>query len=196
MQAGTITQSTDKKSVRGFAVILHEHDFRELICLHRAIRRLDYTAYLNILWRRMVLAKQAGQRVLVGPFLIDQHVSYADRIGALPFSPFAMRAFDAFVAQTSPHTREWRGESIDRVMANLRAAESMVPIGRAPPSRGKHPLGRRKRRSLAASGVFDVRVRPRARDAARESAGPGRQPGTRRHGARADLPSPLCRLRV
>jgi hypothetical protein len=134
MQAGAITQSTDKKSVRGFAVLLHEHDFRELVSLHRAMRRLDYTAYLDVLWRRMALARQAGRRVLVGPFLIDQHISYADRIGALPFSPFAMRAFDGFVAQTSAHTREWRGEPIDRVMAGLRAAESMIAIGRAPPS--------------------------------------------------------------
>ena len=140
MQAGTITQSTDKKSVRGFAIILHEHDFRELIFLQRAMRHLDYIEYLSILWRRMALVRQAGQRVLVSPFLIDQHISYADGIGALPFSPFAMRAFDAFVTRTSPQTREWRGEPAAHFIANLRAAESMTATGRAPPLSSKRPL--------------------------------------------------------
>ena len=130
-------QSRNRKPVRGFAVVVHEHDFRELTLSHRVARHLDYAAYLDALWRRMALARQAGLRVLVGPFLIDQHISYADGIGALPFSTRALRAFDAFVAQTSPHAREWRGEAIDRFMANLRAAESTTALSRAPPATGR-----------------------------------------------------------
>ena len=133
MQPDTIARSGTRKSARGFAVVLHEADFRELIFLCRAMQSLDYLAYLAGLWRRMSLLRQEGLRVLVGPFLIDQHISYADRVGAPPFSPVALRAFDCFVTQTCPHTREWRGEPIDRFISNLRAAEGTDAASRAPP---------------------------------------------------------------
>jgi len=129
-----ITRPTDRKSVRGFAVILHECDFRELILLQRTAGLLDYKGYLETLWRRMTLLRQAGLRVLVGPFLIDQHISFADRIGAAPFSPLAMRAFDAFVTRTCPHTREWCGEPMSRFVVDLRTAASATASGRAPPA--------------------------------------------------------------
>ncbi len=133
MQPDTIAHSGTRKSARGFAVVLHEADFRELIFLCRAMQSLDYLAYLASLWRRMSLLRQEGLRVLVGPFLIDQHISYSDRVGAPPFSPVALRAFDCFVTQTCPHTREWRGEPIDRFISNLRAAEGTDAASRAPP---------------------------------------------------------------
>lgn len=133
MQPDMTAHAGTRKSARGFAVVLHEADFRELIFLCRALRGLDYLAYLAGLWRRMTLLRQEGLRVLAGPFLIDQHISYADRIGAPPFSPVALRAFDSFVTRTCPHTREWRGEPIDRFISNLRAAEGTTAPSRAPP---------------------------------------------------------------
>src|SRR5947209_11514255 len=121
MQLDTLARSDARKSVRGFAVVLHEADFHELIFFCRSLQRLDYLAYLAIAWRRMTLVRQAGWQVLVSPFLIDQHISYADRIGVPPFSPLALRAFDSFITQTCPHAREWRGEPIERFISDLRA---------------------------------------------------------------------------
>lgn len=141
MRLGTTTQSDTRRSTRGFAVILNESDFRELELFHSAVQRLDYLTYLARLWRRILLVGQAGHRVLVAPFLIDQHISYADRIGAPPFSALALRAFDTFVTQTCPNTREWLGEPIDSVIANLRVADGMTAVSRAP--------GRTRRASAA-----------------------------------------------
>ena len=144
MRLGTTTQSDTRRSTRGFAVILNESDFRELELFHSAVQRLDYLTYLARLWRRILLVGQAGHRVLVAPFLIDQHISYADRIGAPPFSALALRAFDTFVTQTCPNTREWLGEPIDSVIANLRVADGMTAVSRAPPAAlAAHPLPRR-----------------------------------------------------
>lgn len=137
MQVDTLARSGARKYARGFAVVLHEADFRELIFFYRAVQHLDYAAYLAILWQRIALVRQAGSRVLVGPFRIDQHISYADRIGAPPFSPLALRAFDSFVTQTCPETREWRGEPMDRFISGLRAVEGTAAVGRAPPSCGE-----------------------------------------------------------
>lgn len=149
MQSSGLTQTGTKTSARGFAVIVNECDFLDLILLHRALRRLDYRAYLADLWRRMAVARQLGRRVLIGPFLIDQHVSFADRIGAPPFGTLALRAFDDFVVQTSAHTREWRGEPMDRVISRLRAAEDLTGTsGRSPPGDAPTALAVRCHRGL------------------------------------------------
>lgn len=142
MQLGTTARSDTRKPVRGFAVLLHETDFRELILFCQSMQRLDYRAYLALLWRRMTLIRQAGLRVLGSPFLIDQHISYADRIGTPPFSPLALRAFDSFVTRTCPEAREWRGEPIEHFISALRAAEGTIGLGRAPPGLRQAPKAR------------------------------------------------------
>jgi hypothetical protein len=139
MRPDTLTRSNARYSARGLAVILHEVDFREFISYCRALPDLGYAAYLASFQRRMALIRETGLRVLVGPFLIDQHISYADRIGAPPFSALALRAFGSFVTQTSPHTREWRGEPVDRFIASLRAAEGPTNLSRAPPCCDERP---------------------------------------------------------
>lgn len=147
---------------RGFAVILHESDFLDAALFRSALRRLSYRAYLVDVWRRMALVRRAGIRVLIGPFLIDQHVSFADRIGLAPFGTLALRRFDDFVTRTCPHTRAWLGEPPQVVLSDLRAdvaaisgparARTKPPVppdlrrevrrpGPAPPARWHSPQG-------------------------------------------------------
>lgn len=144
MQTGRFTQpgafAPDRKApARGFAVILHESDFLD-VRFRSALHRLDYHAYLIGLWQRMALARRAGMRVLIGPFLIDQHISFADRLDLAPFGTLALRKFDDFVTRTCPHTRDWRGEPPDFALPDLRAAVTAATAsGRAPPRRRPRP---------------------------------------------------------
>lgn len=145
MKAGASAQPQARLSARGFAVLLREADFLEAIQFCSATLQLNYRAYLDVLWRRIVLAAQSGHRVLVGPFLIDQHISYADRLGTPAFGAQALRAFDNYVIRTCPDTREWRGEPMDALVALLRSADSATTIGRAPPDHGRRARpGRRQ----------------------------------------------------
>ena len=179
MRTSGMEPSGRETAARGFAVVLSELDFLDSILFRGAIHHLDYRAYLASLWQRMALARQAGMRVVVAPFLLDQHISYADRISAQPFSPVALRAFDDFAARTCPYAREWRGEAIDLVISKLRTAEDAVAdFGRAPPP-------------IYANGSVTVR-RP-GPDARRGAAWRGSRREIRTRGGRADLPSPQCR---
>jgi hypothetical protein len=108
--------------VRGFAVILHESDYLDLIARHSALNQGDYSTYLADLYCRMRSAKQAGKQVLVGPFLTDQYESYAEAIGEQAATAQALRAYDDFVARVGPYTQPWTGEPINRVVAKLREA--------------------------------------------------------------------------
>jgi hypothetical protein len=108
--------------VRGFAVILHEAEYLDLVARHSGLDRGDYEAYLAGMHRRMAAAREAGRRVLIGPFLTDQYESYAEAIGEPPCSGQALRAYNDFVARIGPHTAVWAGESMNRVVARLRAA--------------------------------------------------------------------------
>ncbi|MBS2964262.1 hypothetical protein KGA66_14475 [Actinocrinis puniceicyclus] len=115
---------------RGFAIVLDESEYLELIPRQGELTEPEYGAYLAAIQRRMSAARRGGARVLVGPFRADQHVSYAERIGAQPFGTIALRAFDDYVVRTYPGARQWGGEPIGRVVADLRAAEraEMRPI--------------------------------------------------------------------
>lgn len=108
---------------RGFAIVLDESEYLELIPRQGELAEPEYGAYLAAIRRRMSAARRGGARVLVGPFRADQHVSYAERIGAPPFGTIALRAFDDYVVRTYPDARQWRGGPIGRVVADLRAAE-------------------------------------------------------------------------
>jgi hypothetical protein len=135
IQPGAWT-SRGTATARGFAVFLCESDFRDAMVFRSALCRTDYRAYLVDVWRRMALARRAGMRVLIGPFLIDQHVSFADRLGLAPFGTLALRRFDDFVAETCPQTRVWRGEPLGPFMSNLHGVvQAAAAPGRAPPRR-------------------------------------------------------------
>jgi hypothetical protein len=108
--------------IRGFAVILHESEYLDLIARHTALDRGDYEAYLAGIHRRMASARRTGKQVLIGPFLTDQYESYAEAIGEPPASSETLRSYDDFVARIGPHTATWVGEPISRVIAQLRAA--------------------------------------------------------------------------
>ena len=108
--------------VRGFAVILHESDYLDLIARHTALDQSDYSTYLADLYCRMVAARQANKQVLIGPFLTDQSESYAEAIGEPAASARALRAYDDFVARVGPHTQIWAGEPISQVVTHLREA--------------------------------------------------------------------------
>lgn len=108
--------------VCGFAVILHEAEYLDLITRHTALSQGDYGTYLADLHHRMSAARHAGKRVLVGPFLTDQYESYAEAIGESACNAQALRAYDDFVARTGLHTRTWNGEPIGHVVAALREA--------------------------------------------------------------------------
>jgi hypothetical protein len=108
--------------IRGFAVILHESEYLDLIARHTALDRGDYEAYLAGIHRRMASARRTGKQVLVGPFLTDQYESYADAIGEPPCSFETLRSYDDFVARIGPHTITWAGEPISSVLAHLRGA--------------------------------------------------------------------------
>lgn len=108
--------------VRGFAVILHEPEYHDLIARHNALSQRDYATYLADLYSRMSAARAADIQVLIGPFLTDQYESYAEAIGAPASSARALRAYDDFVARVGPHTRAWTGEPISRVVSDLREA--------------------------------------------------------------------------
>jgi hypothetical protein len=108
--------------VRGFAVILHESDYLDLIARHRALNQGDYATYLADLYCRMSAARQADKQVLIGPFLTDQYESYCEAIGVPVASAQALRAYDDFVARVGPYTQPWAGEPISRVVADLREA--------------------------------------------------------------------------
>jgi hypothetical protein len=107
---------------RGFAVILHESEYLDLIDRHTALDRGDYGTYLAEIHRRMASARRTGKQVLIGPFLTDQYESYAEAIGEPPCSLEALRNYDDFVARIGPHTTWWSGEPISHVVAQLREA--------------------------------------------------------------------------
>lgn len=120
---GTSYPQTDHAlRIRGFAVILHESDYLDLIARHTALNQGDYSTYLADLYCRMVAARQADKHVLIGPFLTDQYESYAEAIGEPATSTRALRAYDGFVARVGPHTRAWTGEPISQVVTDLREA--------------------------------------------------------------------------
>lgn len=108
--------------IRGFAVILHESEYLDLIARHSALDRGTYEAYLSGLQQRIGAARRTGKHVLVGPFLTDQYESYAEAIGEPPCSSQALHAYNDFVARIGPHTTAWSGEPIDSVVTALRAA--------------------------------------------------------------------------
>lgn len=108
--------------VRGFAVIVHQCDYLDLVSRHPDLNRGDYGTYLADLQSRMAAAHQIGRQVLVGPFLPDQYESYAEAIGEPAGLPQTVRSYDDFVARIGPHTRLWEGEPIGRVVAQLRAS--------------------------------------------------------------------------
>jgi hypothetical protein len=107
---------------RGFAVILHESEYLDLIARHPALDRGDYADYLAGVHRRMLSAQRTGRQVLIGPFLTDQYESYAEAICEPPCSTETLRSYDDFVARIGPYTTAWSGEPIGRVLARLREA--------------------------------------------------------------------------
>lgn len=108
--------------VCGFAVILHESDYLDLIARHNVLNQGEYSSYLADLYCRMNAARQADKQVLIGPFLTDQYESYAEAIGEPAASTRALRSYDDFVARVGPYTQTWNGESISSVVAVLREA--------------------------------------------------------------------------
>jgi hypothetical protein len=115
-------QTDHAARVRGFAAILHEDEYLDLIARHEALNQGDYSTYLAGLHSRMTAAKQAQKQVLIGPFLTDQYESYAEAIGEPATSKHALRAYDDFVARVGPYTRTWTGEPITHVISDLREA--------------------------------------------------------------------------
>lgn len=106
---------------RGFAIVLDETEYVGLIPRQGVLHHPCHTTYLAEVHRKMRTARRAGARVVIAPFRADQHISYSERIGAPPFGTIALRAFDDYIARTCPLAREWRGEPIELVIADLRA---------------------------------------------------------------------------
>lgn len=119
MRRTSYPQAEHATYVRGFAVILHESDYLDLIARHTALSQGEYSAYLADLYCRMSAAHQAGKQILIGPFLADQYESYAEAIGEPAASARALRAYDDFVARAGPHTQVWTGEPISHVVTDL-----------------------------------------------------------------------------
>jgi hypothetical protein len=147
--------------VRGFAVILHEAEYLDLITRHTALIQGDYGTYLADLHRRMSAAHRSGKRVLIGPFLTDQYESYAEAIGESPCSDQALRAYDDFVARIGAHTRVWNGEPIGHVVADLREATdtsadqaALLPLLRQAASRHTDPQRAAGEALTTATGIF------------------------------------------
>jgi hypothetical protein len=145
----------------GFAVVLYEPDYRDLIARRKSFSRGDYDTYLADLYRRMSMAVRNGRQVLVGPFLTDQYESFADAIGASPDGVHALRAYNDFVARVGPHTQSWTGEPMNEVIGDLRAATDtsaaearILPLLRQAAELHREPERASARALDAATAVF------------------------------------------
>lgn len=107
---------------RGFAILVHQSDYLDLITRHPELHQGNYGTYLADIHDQMKAARQIGHQVLVGPFLPDQYESYAEAIGEPAGLRHTVRSYDDFVARLGPHTRLWEGEPMGRLVALLRAS--------------------------------------------------------------------------